>query len=144
MTRTRRSSWNPAALVRSRPGNAFTSAAYYSDYRYARHPQENFGFGRDFVVKERYRLSLRAEFTNIFNRANVPNPTSVNALAKQTTNPTTGTGTAGFGWVNTQTRGRNVADLTRHSRRPLHVLDRGAGPGRPCFRAHGSRSTKLR
>ena len=52
---------------------------------------------RDFVVKERYRLNLRAEFTNIFNRANIPNPTSVNALAKQTVNTTTGTGTAGFG-----------------------------------------------
>jgi hypothetical protein len=94
---------NPAAWADPAPGTFGTSAAYYSDYRYARHPQENFGFGRDFVVKERYRLSLRAEFTNIFNRANIPNPTSVNALAKQTVNTTTGIGTAGFGWINTQT-----------------------------------------
>jgi hypothetical protein len=94
---------NPAAWADPPAGQFGTAAAYYGDYRNARHPVENFGFGREFSYKERYRLSLRVEFTNIFNRASIPVPTSVNAAAKQTTNALTGSGTAGFGWINTQT-----------------------------------------
>jgi hypothetical protein len=74
-------------------------------HRNARHSVENFGFGREFPIKERYRLSLRVEFTNIFNRANIPVPTSVNAAAKQTVNTATGINSAGFGWINTQSVG---------------------------------------
>ena len=61
------------------------------------------------------------EFTNIFNRATIPIPTSVNAAAKQTINTVTGSGTAGFGWINTQSVVRHVTQARRHSR-PLHVL----------------------
>ena len=127
---------NPAAWSDPAPGTFGTSAAYYTDYRYARHPQENFGFGRDFVVKERYRLSLRAEFTNIFNRANVPNPTSVNALAKQTVNTTTGTGTAGFGWINTQTVSATSPRQGTIVGRFTFLNCRGQAPG-SLFSTHG-------
>jgi hypothetical protein len=47
-------------------------------------------------------LQIRAEFTNIFNRTQINNPTSTNALATQTRNAA-GQTTAGFGFVNTGT-----------------------------------------
>ena len=60
--------------------------------------------GRQFRIREGMSLSIRAEFTNIFNRTVFPAPTSTNALAPQTrvnnndpNSPTTG----GFGWLNT-------------------------------------------
>ena len=45
-------------------------------------------------------MSIRAEFTNIFNRTEPPNPTATNALATQTRNATTGLTTGGFGFIN--------------------------------------------
>jgi hypothetical protein len=45
-------------------------------------------------------FTLRAEFTNIFNRTEISNPTSTNVLATQTKNAA-GQNTAGFGWINT-------------------------------------------
>ena len=44
-------------------------------------------------------LQIRAEFTNIFNRTEMNNPTSSNALATQTGNAA-GQTTAGFGYIN--------------------------------------------
>jgi hypothetical protein len=44
---------------------------------------------------------IRAEFTNIFNRTEMNNPVSTNALAAQTRSSTAGPTTAGFGWINT-------------------------------------------
>ena len=55
-------------------------------------------FGRTFRFREGMSLNLRAEFTNIFNRAQMPNPST--ALTTQTRN-TAGAPTAGFGFVNT-------------------------------------------
>ena len=78
-----------------------TGAAYYTDYRFERRPNENLSLGRLFHIKERATLSMRIEFTNVFNRAQMPNPTSTNAAATQVTNPTTGVPTAGFGFVAT-------------------------------------------
>jgi hypothetical protein len=59
---------NPAAWVEPPYGTFGASPAYYNDYRWQRQPAENMSFGRTFSVKEKYRLSVRAEFTNIFNR----------------------------------------------------------------------------
>jgi hypothetical protein len=70
---------NPAAWVNSPPGTYGTSPAYYNDYRYQRHPTENFNFGRTFRIRESMNLSLRAEFVNIFNRTVLPNPSAGNA-----------------------------------------------------------------
>jgi hypothetical protein len=93
---------NPAAWVNPPVGQFGTAAAYYSDYRYQRRPQENLSLGRRFPIKERASLEVRAEFTNIFNRTQENDPTSTNALATQTRSAT-GQTTAGFGYINTGT-----------------------------------------
>ncbi len=90
---------NPNAWQNPAPGQWGTSAAYYNDYRYQRHPNESMSFGRIFRFKERASLEIRAEFTNIFNRAVLPNPTSTNALQSQIT------GSSGFGFINTTLAG---------------------------------------
>ena len=92
---------NPKAWVNPPAGQFGTAAAYYSDYRYQRRPVENVSLGRMFRIREKATLQIRAEFTNIFNRAEVNNPTSTNALATQTT--ANGKTTAGFGYINNGT-----------------------------------------
>jgi len=81
---------NPAAWTPSAPGTYGTSPAYYGDYRYQRHPTENFNFGRTFRIRESTNLSIRAEFVNIFNRTVLPNPSMGNAVGAPapTTAPT--------------------------------------------------------
>lgn len=59
-------------------------------------------FGRTFRIRERTTLNVRAEFTNIFNRTEVNNPTSSNALLTQARAPK-GNTTGGFGYINTGT-----------------------------------------
>ena len=60
--------------------------------------------GRTFRIKERATINIRAEFSNIFNRAVLANPTSGNASAAQVRNAA-GLGTSGFGWINTKAAG---------------------------------------
>ena len=45
---------------------------------------ENFNFGRNFQIRERFSFSIRAEFVNIFNRTVLPNPTAGNATGAAT------------------------------------------------------------
>jgi hypothetical protein len=94
---------NPAAWSQPGPGQWGTGAAYYSDYRNQRRPNENMGLGRLFRIKERYELNLRVEFNNIFNRAEMPVPTSTNAA--QTAVIKNGVPTAGFGFIATANTG---------------------------------------
>ncbi|HEY7391498.1 MAG TPA: TonB-dependent receptor [Bryobacteraceae bacterium] len=91
---------NPAAWTQPAAGQWGTSAAFYDDYRFQRRPMENLGVGRTFHFKERAAVSIRAEFTNVFNRARMQDPQFANALATQTKNPA-GQNTAGFGWIDT-------------------------------------------
>jgi hypothetical protein len=91
---------NPKAWTDPPPGQWGTAAGYYSDYRQQRRPTENFTFGRTFRIRERASLSIRAEFTNVFNRTEMNTPTSTNALATQTTT-STGQTVSGFGYINT-------------------------------------------
>jgi len=97
---------NPAAWTNPAPGQFGTAAAYYNDYRYQRRPTENISFGRTFRMREKMTLNVRAEFTNIFNRTEVNNPTSSNAFLTQArvnnADPTSQT-TGGFGYINTST-----------------------------------------
>jgi hypothetical protein len=65
---------NPAAWKDPTPGTFSPSAAYYDDYRYRRIPRESLSFGRTFRIKEGITFTARAEFTNPFNRVQVPNP----------------------------------------------------------------------
>jgi hypothetical protein len=91
-----------AAWSNPAPGQWGTAAAYYSDFRYQRRPVENISLGRIFRIKERTSLQIRAEFTNMFNRTEMNNPTATNALATPQRN-SAGQTTAGFGYINTGT-----------------------------------------
>jgi hypothetical protein len=93
---------NPAAWTNPAPGTFGNAAAYYNDYRQQRRPQEQFGFGRIFRIRERVTMQLRAEFYNVFNRTEMNAPTSSNSLATQTVGPN-GLTSGGFGWINTST-----------------------------------------
>jgi len=94
---------NPAAWVNP-PAGQFGTATYYDDYRYQRRPVENLSLGRLFRIRESVSLNLRVEFTNVFNRTEVNNPSATNPLQAQTRvsngNPISQT-TAGFGYINT-------------------------------------------
>jgi hypothetical protein len=65
---------NPAAWTNPAPGQ-YGGAYYYGDFRGPRRPVENLAIGRQFRIRERMSLSLRAEFQNIFNRTYLNNPT---------------------------------------------------------------------
>ena len=90
---------NPAAWSDPAPGTWGTSSAYYSDYRSPRTPSESMGFGRVFRLREGISMEMRAEFQNIFNRAELTAGVSTNALATQTFN-SNGVVTGGFGYIN--------------------------------------------
>jgi hypothetical protein len=111
---------NPNAWSQPAPGQWGTGAAYYDDYRFQRRPNENMGLGRMFRVKERYELSLRVDFNNIFNRAEMPNPASTNAAATQV--KTNGVPTAGFGFIATANTASITPTQTPTSRQGTVVL----------------------
>ena len=90
---------NPAAWSQPVPGQFGTSALYYNDYRTARRPNESLSLSRFFTIREGMRLEMRAMFFNPFNRTELNNPASTNALATTTRN-SAGLLTGGFGWVN--------------------------------------------
>lgn len=90
---------NPKAWVDAGPGEWGTAAAYYSDYRTARRPDEQLSFGRMFRIKERYIISFRGEFFNVFNRTYLNNPDSGNPSATTRTDAA-GNVIAGFGRIN--------------------------------------------
>jgi Carboxypeptidase regulatory-like domain len=94
---------NPAAWVDTPAGQFSSSAAYYDDYRLQRRPVENLNLGRTFRIREGMTFNVRAEFTNVFNRTEMGNPTSGNAQATQTrqvASDPTSKPTAGFGFIN--------------------------------------------
>ena len=97
---------NPAAWSDPPQGQFGTSAAYYNNYRWQRHPAENMSFSRVFRIgKEgKQNLQIRAEFQNVFNRhfysapifGGTSSPVSVPAY-----NNPGGALSSGFGYVNT-------------------------------------------
>jgi hypothetical protein len=69
----------------------------YTDFRGPRHPQENMNLARNIRITERVQLQIRAEFVNIFNRTELPNPvTNVNTSVALSRN-SLGYLTNGFG-----------------------------------------------
>src|SRR5580704_6250313 len=52
---------NPAAWAAPAPGTYATSKPYYGDFRQARQPAEQLGFGKAFEFKEGVKFSLRAD-----------------------------------------------------------------------------------
>ena len=106
---------NPAAWTNPAPGQ-YGGPSYYPDFRGERRPVENLGIGRQFQIRERMRLNLRAEFINIFNRTYLNNPAINGVGISPQTAPTcklpSGTNGAcspgqlivsGFGSINTST-----------------------------------------
>jgi hypothetical protein len=91
---------NPAAWANPARGAFGTAAAYYSDFRGVRRPEESAGLARNFRfgADARLNLHLRAEFTNIFNRWSWPNP-SGNPFISVPTRDAAGNLTGGFGFV---------------------------------------------
>jgi hypothetical protein len=104
---------NPAAWSEPGPGQWGTGAAYYGDYRQQRRPNENMALGRVFRIREKMTLNIRAEFEDIFNRAEMPVPTSTNAAATQVRNAA-GVPTSGFGFIATGNEGAvtNIQSVT--------------------------------
>jgi hypothetical protein len=95
---------NPKAWANPAPGQ-FGSGTFYNDFRRQRRPVESFTIGRNFRFKERVNLSIRAEWTNIFNRAFYNDPTSTNPQAVQqraggNNSDPNGQTTAGYGFIN--------------------------------------------
>jgi hypothetical protein len=91
---------NPAAWQQVPAGGVGPAiGTLYSDFRGRRKPQENFNIGRNFRVKERYNLQIRAEFVNIFNRTYLPSPSSLNPQLPLSKN-NQGQYTGGFGTIN--------------------------------------------
>jgi hypothetical protein len=100
---------NPAAWTEPAYGTFGASTAYYNDYRWQRQPAENMSFGRVFAVgKEgRYKLAVRAEFQNIFNRLFYTLPTGSGGTFVtapvghgNSLSGTSGLLSSGFGYVN--------------------------------------------
>jgi hypothetical protein len=87
--------WGPG------PTPGLVAGLYYSDFRQARRPSENINIGRNFRIKERMNLQIRAEFANAFNRMQLGNPvtTSPYNATNALQNPTVvgGRYTGGFG-----------------------------------------------
>jgi hypothetical protein len=93
---------NKAAWANPAQGTFSTSSPFYSDFRYARHPIENFGLGRVFMARERFSLEMRVEFSNIFNRTYLNNPSVAGfstPQSKYTSGPLTGLNSGGFGYI---------------------------------------------
>jgi hypothetical protein len=93
---------NPNAWADVPQGQWGFSAPYYNDYRYARQPSEQLSLGRIFRVAEKFRLQVRGEFFNVFNRVVMPNPSAGNPLQTQLRNAA-GVPTSGFGRIDAST-----------------------------------------
>jgi hypothetical protein len=96
---------NPKAWVEPPFGTFGASAPYFNDFRWQRQPSESMAFGRTFPIgKEgKYRLQVRAEFQNIFNRLFYSAPSDGGGVT--VTSPTShnnpgGTLSSGYGYVN--------------------------------------------
>ncbi len=98
---------NPKAWANIPDGQWGAQQDSIRNFRGFRYPQENVNFSRNFRLKERLSLQIRAEFTNAFNRTQLPQPASggvaaVNFNSLPTTFSTgsnTGLYSGGFGSV---------------------------------------------
>jgi len=110
---------NPAAWTNPTAGtfgpgpvSSITAAGlYYTDFRQARRPQENLNIGRNFHIKERMNLQIRAEFTNIFNRMQLGNPYTGSSPAVAPAKNAAGLYTSGFGVIGSST-GASLATIS--------------------------------
>jgi hypothetical protein len=89
---------NPKAWRNPADGKFGTSNSHFSDYRQQRRPSESMSLARTFRLKEKVSLSLRAEFTNIFNRTGLNVPSQTNPFATPTYD-NNGFTSGGFGYI---------------------------------------------
>jgi len=102
-------SLNPAAWTDAAPGQFGTGAAYYNDFRWQRQPSESLSLGRIFRLgaEDKGRtLQIRAEFMNVFNRVQLPQPSSGGPFSTTPATPQAngnpgGTLSGGWGFVDT-------------------------------------------
>jgi hypothetical protein len=85
---------NPAAWTNVPNGQFAASESSIRSFRGVRIPQESANIGRNFRIKERYDLSIRAEFTNIFNRLQLPQAIGLGSF---TSSPTLFSASSGHG-----------------------------------------------
>ena len=105
---------NPAAFTNVPDGQFAANESSIRSFRGFRYPSENANFSRNFRIKERYVLQIRAEFTNIFNRVQYPIPIgqtsainlgTISAPTTFKTGPNTGLYSGGFGTITPETTG---------------------------------------
>ena len=88
---------NPKAWANVPDGPWGAQQGSMRNFRGIRRPQENANISRNFRIKERVNLQLRAEFQNIFNRTYLPQPTVGNFQSAPTA--AGGAYTGGFGTI---------------------------------------------
>lgn len=76
-------------------------------FRGIRHPSENFNFGRNFRIKERMNLQFRGEFVNIFNRTELPSPSTA-APQNNIVRNAEGALTSGYGTISVYSNPNNA------------------------------------
>ncbi len=94
---------NPLAWTNVPNGQFAANEGSLRWFRGFRYPGENANFSRNFRIKERVSLNVRVEFTNVFNRTQLPGPALGNfatAPVKFTSGPNTGLYSSGFGTIN--------------------------------------------
>ncbi|HWF10183.1 MAG TPA: carboxypeptidase-like regulatory domain-containing protein [Bryobacteraceae bacterium] len=106
---TRTQVLNPASWTNVPNGQFAANESSIRSFRGIRIPVENANFGRDFRIKERYSLNIRVEFTNIFNRLQLPTAAGAagginlgnftSAPTKFTSGANTGAYSGGFGTI---------------------------------------------
>jgi hypothetical protein len=106
---------NPAAFANVPDGQFAANQSSIRSFRGFRYPGENANFSRNFRIKERYVLQIRAEFTNIFNRVQYPFPLGLSspinlgnfslAPTKFASGPNKGLYSGGFGTIVPETTG---------------------------------------
>jgi hypothetical protein len=106
---------NPAAFTNVPDGQFAANQSSIRSFRGMRYPSENANFSRNFRIKEHYVLQIRAEFTNIFNRAQYAFPLGLSspinlgnfAVAPTTfaSGPNKGLYSGGFGTITPETTG---------------------------------------
>lgn len=89
---------NPRAWQAIPNGQWAANAQGVRYFRGIRYPQENANFSRNFRIKERMSFQIRVEFTNIFNRTRLPQPTTAGFTANPTTDAR-GLYSGGFGTI---------------------------------------------
>jgi hypothetical protein len=91
---------NPNAWANIPDGQWGAQQGSIRNFRGIRIPQENLNLLRNFRIRERMSLQIRAEFQNIFNRTQLPQPSSSIGVNFQTTpSQTNGLYTGGFGTI---------------------------------------------